>query len=120
MSKLSKKLARKRRHNRLRRKISGSAEIPRLAVFRSNKHIHAQVIDDDAARTLLAASTTESELRSQKLAANVKSATIIGELIAERAKSANVTKVVFDRGGFTYHGCVKALADAARAGGLEF
>ena len=120
MSKLTKKEARVRRHRRLRHKVSGTAEIPRLSVCRTGMHIYAQIIDDVAGHTLLSANTLEKEMREQKLAANVKSAQVIGRTIAERALAANVKKVVFDRGGFLYHGCVKALADAAREAGLEF
>ncbi len=110
---------RRRRHNRVRRKVHGSAERPRLAVFRSNKHISAQLIDDDAGRTLAAASTTEGDLRG-KPGGNIDAATAVGQLVASRAKSAGITTVVFDRGGFAYHGRVAALADAARTEGLEF
>lgn len=110
---------RRRRHARVRRRIHGTAERPRLAVFRSNKHIAAQVIDDDAGRTLVAASTVEGELRAGS-GANVGAATKVGELVASRAKDAGITSVVFDRGGYAYHGRVAALADAARAQGLEF
>ena len=116
----SKKLElRKRRHHRVRKKVLGTAERPRLAVFRSTKHITAQVIDDRSGRTLAAASTVEKDLRSS-YGGNKDAATTIGRLVAERAKAAGVDKVVFDRGGFGYHGRVAALADAARAAGLEF
>lgn len=110
---------RKRRHFRVRKKVLGSAERPRLAVFRSTKHITAQVIDDRTGRTLASASTVEADLRSA-YGGNVDAATKVGRLVAERAKEAGVEKVVFDRGGFGYHGRVAALADAARAAGLEF
>ena len=110
--------ARVRRHTRVRKKVRGEAERPRLAVFRSNKHIVAQVIDDRAGRTLAAASSLETDLRSG--AGNKDSAAKVGALVAERAKAAGVSKVVFDRGGFLYHGRVAALADAARDAGLEF
>ena len=110
---------RRRRHNRVRRKVHGSAERPRLAVFRSNKHISAQLIDDDAGRTLAAASTTEADLRGST-GGTIGAATTVGTLVASRAKVAGITTVVFDRGGFAYHGRVAALADAARAEGLEF
>ena len=103
----------------MRKHVTGTAERPRLAVFRSNKHITAQVIDDVAGRTLAAASTTESDLRGGSTG-NRAAATNVGRLIAERAKSAGVERVVFDRGGFLYHGRVAALADAAREAGLEF
>ena len=110
---------RRRRHARVRRRIHGTAERPRLAVFRSNKHISAQLIDDDAGRTLAAASTVEGDLRASQ-GANVEAAAKVGGLIASRAKSAGITTVVFDRGGYAYHGRVAALAQAARAEGLEF
>ncbi len=97
---------------------SAPASVPRLAVFRSNRYLYAQVIDDQTGRTLAAASSQEATLRSKTL--SVATATEIGKLVAERAKEAGVAAVVFDRGGFTYHGRIKALADAARASGLEF
>jgi large subunit ribosomal protein L18 len=103
----------------VRKQVTGTAERPRLAVFRSNKHITAQVIDDRTGRTLAAASTVEADLRSS-YGGNVAAATTVGRLVAERAKAAGVSKVVFDRGGFGYHGRVAALADAAREAGLEF
>jgi large subunit ribosomal protein L18 len=111
--------ARIRRHRRVRKKVRGTEAQPRLAVFRSNNHITAQVIDDYAGRTLAAASTTEADLRSGATG-NIDAAKKIGQLIAERAKAAGVSKVVFDRGGFMYHGRVAAVADAARENGLEF
>ena len=111
--------ARSRRHYRVRKKVQGSPERPRLAVFRSNKHISVQVIDDLNGRTLAAASTVEKDLRSGATG-NKDAATQIGKLVAERAKAAGVTRVVFDRGGFLYHGRVAAVADAAREAGLEF
>ncbi len=114
-----KRNARLRRHSRVRRKVQGSAERPRLAVFRSNKHISAQLIDDRAGRTLAAASTVEGALRSGATG-NVDAAREVGRLIAERAKAAGVERVVFDRGGNLYHGRVAAVADAARDAGLEF
>jgi large subunit ribosomal protein L18 len=111
--------ARIRRHRRVRKSVRGTAARPRLAVFRSNKHIIAQVIDDVAGKTLAAASSTEAELRSSATG-NKDSAAKVGALLADRAKAAGVTKVVFDRGGFQYHGRVAAVADAARENGLEF
>ena len=120
MSKLTKKEALKLRHARLRKTLAGTAERPRLSVCRTGAHIYAQLIDDDKGNTLASASTVEKEMRAQKLAANIKSAVIIGRTIAERAQAINVKAVVFDRGGFLYHGCIKALADAAREAGLEF
>jgi large subunit ribosomal protein L18 len=110
--------ARLRRHSRVRKKVRGDAQRPRLAVFRSNKHIVAQVIDDRAGRTLAAASTHEADLRTGATG-NVAAATKVGQLVAERAKAAGVSQVVFDRGGFLYHGRVAAVADAARDAGLE-
>ncbi|MCU1357409.1 MAG: ribosomal protein [Acidimicrobiales bacterium] len=110
--------ARIRRHRRVRKKVKGTSERPRLAVFRSNKHIAAQIIDDRAGTTLVAAATTEPAVTGS--GGNVAAATQIGELLAERAKAAGITTVVFDRGGNLYHGRIAALADAAREGGLEF
>ena len=111
----------KMRHVRIRKKVTGTAERPRLAVHFSGKNVYAQVIDDVAGRTLAAATTTEKGLKGDKsLRANVATASTIGKMIADRSKGANVTKIVFDRGGFQYHGKVKALADAAREAGLEF
>jgi large subunit ribosomal protein L18 len=108
-----------RRHNRVRKNLRGTADRPRVAVFRSNKHISAQVIDDIAGVTLAAVSTTEPALRGD-VNSNIDAASTAGALLAERAKAAGVSAVVFDRGGFRYHGRVAALADAAREGGLEF
>jgi large subunit ribosomal protein L18 len=110
---------RHRRHARLRKKVRGSAERPRLCVFRSNRHIVAQVIDDDAGRTLAAASTVEPALRAKKTG-NAEAAAAVGRLVAERARQAGVKAVVFDRGAARFHGRVAALAEAARAAGLEF
>ena len=107
-----------RRHYRVRRKIRGSADRPRLAVFRSNRYIYAQLIDDDAGATLAAASSHEPSLRERSLTKDT--AAEVGKLIAERAKKAGVAGVVFDRGGYAYHGRIKALADAAREEGLQF
>jgi len=112
--------ARLRRHFRVRKKVAGSPERPRLAVFRSNKHISAQVIDDRSGRTLAAASTVEKTLRDAGGTGNRAAAAAVGKLVAERAKAAGVSHVVFDRGGFRYHGRVAAVADAAREAGLEF
>ena len=108
------------RHRRVRKKIHGTPERPRLAVHRSNRHLVAQVIDDDAGRTLASASTTEADQRSAGTGGTVDAAARIGTLVAERAKAAGVEQVVFDRGGFIYHGRVAALAAAAREAGLEF
>lgn len=111
--------ARVRRHARARKRVRGTTERPRLAVFRSNKHIVAQVIDDTTGRTLAAASTHE-EAANAGATGNVEASSRIGALVAERAKSAGVSKVVFDRGGYIYHGRIAAVAEAARAAGLEF
>ena len=111
--------ARTRRHHRVRKKVFGDAERPRLAVFRSNKHVVAQVIDDRSGRTLAAASSVEKDLRGGPTG-NKATAATVGRLVAERARAAGVTKVVFDRGGFLYHGRVAAVADAAREAVLVF
>jgi large subunit ribosomal protein L18 len=116
-----KQQARLRRHRRVRRKVVGSSAVPRLAVFRSNKHIAVQVIDDTIGRTLAAASTVEKDVRgSSTSTGNKDAATVVGRLVAERAKAAGIRRVVFDRGGFLYHGRVAAVAEAARQAGLEF
>jgi large subunit ribosomal protein L18 len=109
----------KRRHRRVRKKIMGTAQRPRLAVFRSNKHVYAQAIDDIAGRTLVAASTVEAQQRTGSTA-TVDAAKSVGLLLAQRAREAGIDTVVFDRGGFTYHGRVAAVADGAREGGLVF
>ena len=109
----------KRRHRRVRKKIMGTAERPRLAVFRSSKHVYVQAIDDIAGRTLASASTVEAD-RRKGATATVDAAKSVGLLVAERAKAAGISTVVFDRGGFTYHGRVAAVADGAREGGLVF
>jgi large subunit ribosomal protein L18 len=108
-----------RRHARLRKRVSGTAERPRLAVYRSNKHISAQLIDDVAGRTLAAASSLDKEAKGSG-GGNQGGAEAVGKLLASRAKAAGVTTAVFDRGGFAYHGRVAVLADAARSEGLEF
>ncbi|KAF2957590.1 50S ribosomal protein L18 [Thermotoga sp. Ku-13t] len=114
-------LKRIRRHLRIRKKIKGTPERPRLAVFRSEKHIYAQIIDDTKGHTLVAASTLDKELRGKLVKTyNVEAAKEVGRLIAQRALSLGIKKVVFDRGGFKYHGRIRALADAAREAGLEF
>ena len=115
---LTKQEHRVRRHRRVRKKVLGTAERPRLAVFRSNKHIYAQVIDDISGRTVASASTLESERRGDATA-TVDAAKQVGQAVAERVKAAGITAVVFDRGGFKYHGRVAAVADGARAAGLE-
>jgi large subunit ribosomal protein L18 len=108
------------RHRRVRKKIHGTAARPRLAVYRSNKHLILQVIDDEAGRTLVSASTNEASFRSDAACGNVAAATRLGQLVAERAKAAGIDKVVFDRGGYAYHGRIAAVATAAREAGLEF
>lgn len=119
--KISRSAHRERIHRRVRKKVSGTAERPRLCVFRSAKHIYAQVIDDRAGRTLAAASSLDKEARQQvKGGGNIAAAKVIGKLIAERAKAAGIAAVVFDRGGYKYHGRVEALAQAAREAGLKF
>ena len=121
MGLLSRAEARQRRHRRVRKRLFGSAEQPRLSVFRSNRHIYAQLIDDIAGKTLSSASTTEHSLRSAlQETGNTAGARLVGQTIATRAREKGVSRVVFDRGGFLYHGQVKALADAAREGGLVF
>ncbi len=116
-----KRLARQRRHARVRKHVMGTPERPRLCVFRSLKHIHAQVIDDTQAHTLVSASTLDAEVREQ-LAGKDKEAQaeVVGMVLAKRASEAGIQAVVFDRGGYKYHGRVKSLADAARKGGLQF
>jgi large subunit ribosomal protein L18 len=116
--KIEKKEIRSRIHRRIRRKLHGTAQRPRLAVFRSVAHIYAQVIDDTAGSTLVSASSVDKGGKTN--GGNVAAAKAIGKLVAERAKAKGIGKVVFDRGGYLYHGRVKALADAARAAGLEF
>ena len=116
----NKQKARVHRHHRVRKKVSGTPLRPRLAVFRSNRHMVAQVIDDVAGRTLAAASSLEAAVRSAGPTGNRGAATAVGKLVAERALAAGVTKVAFDRGGYLYHGRVAALAGAAREAGLEF
>ena len=112
---------RRQRRTRIRKRVSGTPERPRLAVFRSQSHIYAQLIDDDTARTLCTACSLDKQLRSaDKRGSTVAAAKGVGELIANRAREKDIKAVVFDRGGFHYHGRVKALAEAAREGGLEF
>ena len=117
--KIEKKEIRNRIHRRIRRKLRGTAERPRLAVFRSVAHIYVQVIDDTEGKTLVSASTVDKGAQA-KSGGNVAAAKAIGKLVADRAHEKGIKKVVFDRGGYQYHGRVKALADAARAAGLEF
>jgi large subunit ribosomal protein L18 len=122
-TKFDRRAARDRRHRRVRKSVHGAAERPRLAVFRSLNHIGVQLIDDAAGHTLAAASTHDPDIRKElagKGSAASSGAAVVGRVIAERARGAGVNKVVFDRGGYLYHGRVKALADAARDAGLEF
>jgi len=119
INKVSRNEIRKSRHDRVRAKISGTASIPRLNVFRSNNNIFAQIIDDVKGITIVSASSIDKELKLEN-GRNVEAATKVGELIAKRAKEAKINQVIFDRGGYQYHGRVQALADAARENGLEF
>lgn len=119
IKKVARNEMRQARHTRVRAKVSGTADVPRLNVFRSNGNIFAQIIDDEKGVTLVSASTIDKELKLAN-GGNVEAATKVGELIAKRAKKAKIEKVVFDRGGYLYHGRVKALAEAARENGLEF
>ncbi len=120
-SKNSRSIARARRHVRVRQKVSGTPERPRLCVFRSVAEIYAQVIDDQAGHTLVSASTIDHELRAKLLGMKkLEQASLVGKTVAERAKAQGIEQVVFDRGGYRYIGRIKALADAAREGGLEF
>jgi len=116
----NRKATRQRIHQRIRKKVSGTAERPRLAVHFSAHHVYAQVIDDDAGKTLAAVSTLQKDLAGQKAAANRESAERVGKAIAEKLLAKKVENVIFDRGGYIFHGKVKALADAAREGGLKF
>ena len=118
ITKTDRKQERRRRHLRVRRKVSGTATCPRLCVYRSNKNLFVQVIDDVAATTLVSASTLDKEVKTKK--ANKEAAKKVGALIAKRAIEKKIKTVVFDRGGYIYHGVVKELAEAAREGGLEF
>lgn len=118
ITKTNRKMERERRHARVRRKISGTAERPRLCVYRSNANLYVQVIDDVAGKTLVSASTLDKEVKTKY--ANKEAAKEVGALIAKRALEKNIKDVVFDRGGYIYHGVIKELADAARNGGLNF
>ena len=120
LTKISKNKKRGFSHDRIRKKLQGTAERPRLNVYRSLNHIYVQVIDDLSGKTLVAASSAEGKKEKRPSGGNVSSAKAVGKAIAERAKAKGVTKVVFDRGGYIYHGRVKALADAAREAGLRF
>ncbi len=119
IKKVSRNEMRQARHSRVRETVTGTATTPRLNVFRSNKNIFAQIIDDEAHVTLVSASSIDKDLKLEN-GSNIEAATKVGELIAKRAKKAKITKVTFDRGGYQYHGRVKALAEAARENGLEF
>lgn len=119
MAKVNKRLNRIARHARIRKKIAGTSERPRLAVFKSNTNVYAQVIDDSKGVTLVSASTLDAALKENKGHSNVEAAKAVGTLIAERAKEKGIEAVVFDRAGYIYHGKVKALADAAREAGLK-
>ena len=119
INKVSRNEVRKARHERVRAKVSGTSETPRLNVFRSNSNIFAQIIDDEKGITLVSASSIDKELKLEN-GSNIEAAKKVGELIAKRAKKAKISKVTFDRGGYLYHGRVGALAEAARENGLEF
>ena len=121
VSKESRQEIRAKKHMKIRNRFSGTAERPRLAVFRSNNHVYAQVIDDVAGKTLVSASTLEKDIKAElKNTDDIEAATKIGDIVAKRALEKGIKAVVFDRGGYIYHGKVKALADAAREAGLEF
>ena len=121
VSKVSRAKVRIKKHDRMRNRFSGTAERPRLAVFRSNNHIYAQIIDDTVGNTLVAASTMEKEVKdSLEKTNNVEAAKAVGTAVAKKALEKGITTVVFDRGGFIYHGKIQALADAAREAGLQF
>lgn len=118
IKKTDRKLERTRRHIRVRTKVSGTAERPRLCIYRSNSNIYAQIIDDVAGNTLVSASTLDKEVKTKK--SNIEAAKEVGALIAKRAVAKNIKTVVYDRSGYVYHGIVKELAEAAREGGLDF
>ena len=121
IGRIDKNKIRKRKHVRVRKNISGTAECPRLCVYRSNAHIYAQIIDDESQTTLASASTLDKEIKgSVSVGSNIEAAKAVGKLIAERAQAKDIKVVVFDRGGYLYHGRVQALAEAAREAGLEF
>ncbi|MGS0745400.1 50S ribosomal protein L18 [Syntrophomonas erecta subsp. sporosyntropha] len=120
IKKKSKKELRQVKHRRVRRKISGTAEKPRLCVYKSLNHIYVQIIDDEQGQTLVAASTLDKDLKELPSRTNINAAREVGTLVAEKAKAKGITSVVFDRNGYKYHGCVAALADAVREQGLEF
>ena len=118
INKTNRKLERERKHERVRTKISGTATCPRLCVFRSNTNLYAQIIDDEVAKTLVSASTLDKEVKTKH--SNIEAAKEVGTLIAKRAIEKNIKNVVFDRGGYIYHGVIKELAEAAREAGLNF
>ena len=118
IAKIDRKAERERRHKRVRNKISGTSECPRLCVYRSNNHLYVQIVDDMAQNTLVSASTLDKEIKTKH--SNKEAAKELGTLIAKKATEKNIKSVVFDRGGYIYHGVVKELAEAAREGGLEF
>ena len=121
VSKKSRTVVRENKHRKLRNRFSGTAERPRLAVFRSNNHMYAQIIDDTVGKTLVSASTLDKDVKAElEKTNNVEAATVVGTVVAKKALEKGITTVVFDRGGFIYSGKVKALADAAREAGLEF
>src|SRR2546426_10435443 len=120
LTKISKNHKRGHVHDRIRKKVQGTAQRPRLNVYRSLNHIYVQVIDDLHSKTLVSASSAEGKKAERRTGGNVAAAKSVGKIIAERAKAKGISKVVFDRGGYIYHGRVKALADAAREGGLQF
>ena len=121
IKKVSRAEVREKKHRRIRHHLSGTATTPRLAVFRSNKHMYAQIIDDSVGKTLVSASTLQKDVKAElEKTNNVDAAAYLGKVIAEKAKEKGITEVVFDRGGFIYQGKIKALADAAREAGLNF
>ncbi len=121
VSKKSRTVVRENKHRRLRNRFSGTAERPRLAVFRSNNHMYAQIIDDTVGKTLVSASTLDKDVKAElEKTNNVEAATVVGTVVAKKALEKGITTVVYDRGGFVYEGKVKALAEAAREAGLEF
>ena len=121
IGKIDKNKIRKRKHVRVRKKISGTADCPRLCVYRSNSHIYAQIIDDEAGKTLVSASSLDKDIKGElSNGSNIQAASAVGKLVAERAAAKEIKDVVFDRGGYLYHGRVQALAEAAREAGLNF
>ena len=121
IGKIDKNKIRKRKHVRVRKKISGTADCPRLCVYRSNSHIYAQIIDDEAGTTLVSASSLDKDIKGElSNGSNIQAASAVGKLVAERAAAKDIKDVVFDRGGYLYHGRVQALAEAAREAGLNF